>query len=117
METDIKINSQCEECLKHTKCGCIGKTVDVKVQIQTPLYFGTKQTINKKLSGLKLCKDYEFDERLYTFDDGSRFGHADTIDVILKRKGVREKEEAIHDNCEAVDLGETLSSADLENLI
>jgi len=110
---EIEISKQCEECLKRIKGKCAGKAADK----EAPLYFGTKPAISNKQSGLKFCHLYEFDERLYTFDDGSRFGHKETMKVILKRKVVREKETEIHNNLNDMDLSETLSSTDLEGLI
>jgi len=106
------ISKYCEECVLFINKKCEGKSDSH----ESATFWGTP--IKKSLrSGCRFCNQYEFDMRFYTFDDGSRFGHADTISVLRERQVTKDKETSEQSHSDNVDLSETLSSTGLENLI
>lgn len=109
---ELVISRACKECIHFISKKCDGKAQSKK----QATYFGT-HVDRVRRSGLNFCTRYEFDERLYTFDDGSRFGGSDTIKTIRKRQATKDKETSEQNHSDTVNISETLSSADLENLI
>ena len=105
------ISRFCDECLKFRQKKCEGKSDSQKVY----LYFGRRQGGRRLRAGLNFCKQYEFDERLYNFQDGS--GEVETIKHVRQRQAKREVEISNQEHSDIVDIADSLSSADFEGLI
>ena len=105
------ISKYCEECLKFRQKKCDGKTISKGIPHRGRI---VKQ-LGEHLGGLNFCKQYEFDERLYNFQDGS--GEVETIKHVRQRQAKREVEISNQEHSDIVDIADSLSSADFEGLI
>jgi hypothetical protein len=115
METqEITISRHCEECTQYIKGQCPGKEGGEVVKY----VFGTKHV--SRPSGIKFCRDYEFDEDLYIIKGGrtGSIGEIRKRQVERKVKTVKkqiEEEKQVH--FDDVELGESLSSSDMAEFL
>ena len=109
METAI--SKYCEECLKFTQKKCKGRHPTQSFN----LHWGIKKPQNRS-SGLHFCKEYEFDIRLYKFQDGSGI-NATAFKRIRERQVKRDIENEQQEAFDDFDLGASLNLDDFVDFI
>lgn len=130
----VELSQYCKECIEFTSKTCDGKTGGVV----TTLYYGTTKKDNP--SGLHFCKRYKFDYRVSSLTKGDvsfiveeALHDADITDVDTtkvakksaketskKRKAARQERRTAAENIDVadeIDVSESLSSSDFEDLI
>lgn len=102
------VSKQCLECTKFISKTCKGKPDGKKVVT----YFGTKKSGRK--SGLNFCQNYEFDYRLYKFNNAAKH----TTVTEMKQKAAKQvKKEAEQDFSDIADFAAGLNSSDFADLL
>lgn len=121
METqEITISKYCQECTRHTNAKCPGRASGEQIKF----VWGTK--IVSRPSAIAFCPGYEFDERIYILEESSRrIGSIGEIRRRQIKRRIKVTEEKIEKQVKAkvdehfdeVELGDTLSSAAMAELI